>query len=141
MRRGLSAYRRLLKLYPARFREEYGTPLERQFADQCREAAGLAARLAFWARLLGDLAVSVPRELARELRQDVRYAVRVYLRQPLVTVLALVALALAIGATTGIFSVVNAVRLPAPGNRRVRRRGVRGGVRPPREGHGCFSDA
>ena len=27
-------YRLLLKLYPARFREEFGAPLERQFADQ-----------------------------------------------------------------------------------------------------------
>jgi hypothetical protein len=33
-------YRLLLKMYPARFREEFGAPLERQFADEYRDAAG-----------------------------------------------------------------------------------------------------
>lgn len=50
-------------------------------------------------------------ELAREVRQDIRHSVRVYARRPLVTCLALAALALAIGATTGAFSVVNALLL------------------------------
>jgi hypothetical protein len=37
-------YRWLLKLYPAGFREEYQTPMERQFRDEYREAEGPAAR-------------------------------------------------------------------------------------------------
>jgi len=111
MRRGLSAYRRLLKLYPARFREEYGTPLERQFADEYRDAQGTFGRAAFWVRLSLDLVVSIPRELARELRQDLRYSLRIHARRPAVTLLALVALTFAIGATTGVFSVVNALLL------------------------------
>ena len=102
-------YRFLLKLYPARFREEFAAPLERQFSDEYREAHGTGQRAIFWLRTLADWAVSVPAEMARELRQDVRYAVRVYRRRTLVTTLALSALALAIGATTGVFSVLNAV--------------------------------
>ena len=62
-------------------------------------------------RTLRDLAISIPLELARELRQDVRYSVRIYSRRPGVTILAVAAMALAIGATTGVFSVVNAVLL------------------------------
>ena len=102
-------YRFLLKLYPARFREEFAAPLERQFSDEYRETYGAGLRALFWLRTLADWAVTVPAEMARELGQDVRYAVRVYRRRTLVTTLALSALALAIGATTGVFSVLNAV--------------------------------
>jgi putative ABC transport system permease protein len=111
MPRAVDVYRRLVNLYPARFREEYGAPLEQQFADEYREAGGALGHIGFWVRLCMDLALSIPRELARELRQDVRYAIRVYSRRPLATALALVALTLAIGATTGVFSVVNALLL------------------------------
>ncbi len=94
MLRGEDLYRRLLTLYPARFREEFGKPLEQQFLDEYREAEGTLARIAFWMRLCVDLAVSIPRELLRELRQDLQYSLRVYSRRPAVTLLALAALTL-----------------------------------------------
>ena len=93
-------YRFLLKLYPARFREEYEAPLERQFRDEYGETRGIGKRALFWLRALSDLATSIPAEFARELRQDLTYAARVYRRRALATALALAALALAIGGAT-----------------------------------------
>ncbi|HUO29974.1 MAG TPA: ABC transporter permease, partial [Bryobacteraceae bacterium] len=105
----MKLYRWLLRLYPARFREEYAAPLERQFADEYRETRGVGARAIFWLRAVADLATSIPAEFARELRQDLKYAARVYRRRLWLTTLAISALALAIGVTTGVFSVVNAL--------------------------------
>ena len=74
-------YRWLLKLYPARFREEYAGSLERQFQDEYREAHGRGDKALLWLRALADLATSIPAQFAREMGRDVRYAARVYRSQ------------------------------------------------------------
>lgn len=104
-------YRRLLRFYPARFREEYGKPLELQFLDDYRDARSGWERAILWARAIWDLFKSIPSEFLRELWQDIGYSVRIYRKRSTVTVLTLCALALAIGAVTGVFSVLNAMML------------------------------
>jgi predicted permease len=113
--RSLKLYRRLLKLYPASFREGYAGQLEREFRDELGEARSTADLAALWFRLLLDLAISVPAQLAREILQDSRHALRQWARRPLNTAFAIAALAIGIGANTGIFSVVDALLLrPLP---------------------------
>ncbi len=104
-------YRRLLRLYPASFRQEYEGAMERQFRDEQRDAQGWKETFGLWLRSLSDVAISAPRELVRELGQDLRFALRVYKRRPLSAAIAVGTLALAIGASTGLFSITSALLL------------------------------
>jgi len=62
-------------------------------------------------RLIADLAISVPLQFSREVTQDARHALRLWARRPWHTGFAILALAIGIGANTGVFSVVNALLL------------------------------
>ena len=104
-------YRRLMRLYPAGFRERYAELMERQLRDELDESGGARARVVLWMRLLADLVISIPAQLAREAAQDARHALRLWARRPWQTGLAMLALAIGIGANTGAFSVVNALLL------------------------------
>ena len=104
-------YRKLLRLYPASFRDEYETPMDRQFRDERREAQSWNAHARLWVHAIYDVAASAPRELVRELGQDLRFALRTYRKRPLSAFLAIGALALAIGVSTGVFSVASALLL------------------------------
>jgi putative ABC transport system permease protein len=104
-------HRRLLKLYPASFREEYEAPMDRHFRDEQRDAQSWKERARLWIHVLCDVANSAPRELNRELGQDLHFALRVYRKRPLSAALAVGALALAIGVSTGVFSVASALLL------------------------------
>ncbi len=104
-------YQLLVRLYPAEFRERYGTSLERDFKDEYAEVNGAARVARFWARIALDLCRSVPAQLSREIGQDSRHALRLWRRRPLHTAFTVAVLAIAIGANTGVFSVLNALVL------------------------------
>jgi hypothetical protein len=55
-------YTWLLKLYPARFRDEYAASALQLFRDRFRSEQGLFRRLRFWLDIITDLAISLPRE-------------------------------------------------------------------------------
>ncbi|HET6463062.1 MAG TPA: ABC transporter permease, partial [Candidatus Krumholzibacteria bacterium] len=109
MRVSLRLYRLLLRLYPAGFRERFSAPLERDFQDDYAEVHGPGDAARFWTRTVADVGRSVPAQVAEEFRQDASHAFRLWRRRPLPTVFVIVVLATAIGANTGVFSVLNAL--------------------------------
>jgi hypothetical protein len=112
--RSLKLYRLLLKLYPATFREEYAVSMERAFRDELAESHNVWALAVLWLRLLWDLAKSVPLQLGREILQDTRHTLRIWARSPGNIGFAILALAIGIGANTGVLSAVTVSLHPVP---------------------------
>jgi putative ABC transport system permease protein len=104
-------YQRLLRLYPRDFRDEFGGEMTRLYRDRGREEP----RWSLWCSLVADLVRTAPSEHLSMLRYDLRHAFRGLRRTPVITATAVLTLALGVGASTAVFSVVHAVLLrPLP---------------------------
>ena len=105
------AFRALLALYPAAFRDEYRRELLIAFVDRDRGAAGVWDRARLWFEALTGVIVEAPREHARMLLQDLRYGWRVLRQHALVTTTIVITLGLGIGLNTAMFSLLNAIMM------------------------------
>lgn len=138
--RGARAFRVLLLLYPPAYRRRYAPEMEDFFREH-RRAVGGGPR--FWLRLVADhaeAAWAVRRRTRRtgsgvmgRMVEDVRSAVRMLRRAPGFAMFAVVTLALGIGATTSVFSVLDRILLrplPYPASERMALVGIETRVDP-----------
>jgi putative ABC transport system permease protein len=122
-------YRLLLRIFPHDFRARFGADFADVFADRQRaaRARGRLALAAFWLRATTDLAIHGIAErrdqpgsttMLSTWARDVSFGVRALRQAPGTALIAIVTLALGIGASTAVFSMTEAFvlrALPYPG--------------------------
>ena len=106
----------LLRLLPFETREAHGREMEQVLRASLSDVPPRSgARLRFWTYSFLDILRVAPGQHLEAIMRDVRYAIRTFLRTPAFSLAAILTMAIGIGATTGVFAVVNAVLLrPLP---------------------------
>ncbi len=110
-------FRWFLRLFPPEFREQFAGEMESVFRDQHRDArvAGPASHARFWWETYSGLMVTAFREHQQILFQDTDYALRMMRKEIGFTLVVIVILGLAIGASTAAFTAANALLIqPLP---------------------------
>lgn len=104
----------MLRLLPREVRDGYAREIERTVHDEARELAGRGRRGALaglWLTTLLDVVRTAPGQHLDILGRDLRFALRSMLARPAHTATAVSTLALGIGASVAMFSVIDAVLL------------------------------
>lgn len=110
-------FRKLLKFFPFDFRYDHGEEMEQFFYDRSREVEnkGQIAKLKLCWEIFVNLLYAAPREHWDMLRQDAKFGLRTLKRNGGFTTVAILTLAVGIGANTAVFSILHSVILsPLP---------------------------
>lgn len=111
----MRAYRWLLSLYPASFRDEYAREMTFVFAERYRREKGMRGRAAMWIEAVSDAVRNALPAHADIVRQDLLYTARMLRRSPGFFLTAVLLSALGVGVTTAVYSVADHVLLkPLP---------------------------